>query len=273
MPGVIGLAITNGFTISGGNSVKVRIETESYQLADDISIVRGRHQMSFGGNVSFWTVDSEDNARAAGDFNFNGQATGLALADFLTGQTSLVRHGAPGILLMNQWYMGAHAQDTWRATDRVTVNAGLRWEPYFGQNLRNGAVSNFLVENFRAGIKTKKFLNAPAGLIYPGDAGFPAGDSGIATQWRNCLAARRRGLGRHRRRPDRGPVVLRDELRFPQLGLHVHRRVRVSVREPRRAERGAVRGSRIETCRVATRTRCRRIRRSMRSSRRLARMA
>src|SRR5687767_9391048 len=185
VPGVIGLAITNGFTISGGNSVKVRIETDSYQLADDISIVRGRHQMSFGGNVSFWTVDSEDNARAAGDFNFNGQATGLALADFLTGQTSLVRHGAPGILLMNQWYMGAHAQDTWRATDRVTVNAGLRWEPYFGQNLRNGAVSNFLVENFRAGIKTKKFLNAPAGLIYPGDAGFPGGNSGIETQWRN----------------------------------------------------------------------------------------
>ncbi len=185
VPGVIGLAITNGFTISGGNSVKVRIETDSYQLADDISIVRGRHQMSFGGNVSFWTVDSEDNARAAGDFNFNGQATGLALADFLTGQTSLVRHGAPGVLLMNQWYMGAHAQDTWRATDRVTVNAGLRWEPYFGQNLRNGAVSNFVVENFRAGTKTKKFLNAPAGLIYPGDAGFPAGDSGIATQWRN----------------------------------------------------------------------------------------
>ena len=51
-------------------------------------------------------LDSEDNARAAGDFNFNGQATGLALADFLTGQTSLVRHGAPGILLLDQWYMG-----------------------------------------------------------------------------------------------------------------------------------------------------------------------
>jgi hypothetical protein len=185
VPGVIGLNVTNGFTISGGNSVKVRIESESYQLADDISIVRGRHQMSFGGNVSFWTLDNEDNARAAGDFNFNGQATGIGLADFLTGQTSLVRHGAPGLLLMNQWYMGAHVQDTWRATDRVTVNAGLRWEPYFGQNLRNGAVSNFLVENFRAGIKTKKFLNAPAGLIYPGDPGFPGGNSGIETQWRN----------------------------------------------------------------------------------------
>src|SRR5687768_17501658 len=85
--------------------------------------------MSFGGAVSFWTLDNEDNARAAGDFNFNGQATGMGLADFLIGQTSLVRHGAPGLLLMNQWYLGAFAQDTWRLTDRVTLNAGLRWKP------------------------------------------------------------------------------------------------------------------------------------------------
>ena len=36
--------------------------------------------------MSFWTLDNEDNARAAGDFNFNGQATGMGLADFLIGQ-------------------------------------------------------------------------------------------------------------------------------------------------------------------------------------------
>jgi hypothetical protein len=185
VPGVIGLAVTNGFTVSGGNSVKVRILNESYQAANDLSVVRGRHQMSFGGNVSYWTLFNEDNARAAGDFNFNGQATGMGLADFMTGQTSLVRHGAPGVLDMNQWYLGLYAQDTWRATERVTVNAGLRWEPYLGQNLANGSVANFVLDNFRQGIKTRRFLNAPPGLIYPGDSGFPAGSSGLNKQWRN----------------------------------------------------------------------------------------
>ena len=185
VPGVIGLAVTNGFTISGGNSVLVRIESASYQVANDLSVVRGRHQMSYGGNLSYWRLDSEDNARAAGDFNFNGQATGIGLADFLTGQTSLVRHGAPGILLLEQFYLGLYAQDTWRATDRITFNGGLRWEPFFGPSTRNGAISNFAIDNFRQGIKTKRFLNAPAGLIYPGDPGFPPGNSGLNAQWRN----------------------------------------------------------------------------------------
>ena len=185
VPGVIGIAVTNAFTISGGNSVKVRLANASYQAGDDFSWVRGRHQLGFGVTTSHWTSATEDNARAAGDFNFNGQTSGLALADFLIGQASLVRHGAPGILNMNQWYVGAYGQDTWRVKDRVTLNMGLRWEPYLGQSVDNGAIANFVLDNFRQGIKTTRFANAPAGLIYPGDPGFPAGKTGMNKQWLN----------------------------------------------------------------------------------------
>jgi len=86
---------------------------------------------------------------------------------------------------MNQWYVGAYGQDTWRVKDRVTLNMGVRWEPYFGQNVNNGAIANFVLDNFRQGIKTKRFANAPAGLIYPGDPGFPAGNTGMNKQWLN----------------------------------------------------------------------------------------
>ena len=185
VPGTIALAVTDGFTISGGNSVLVRVKNTAYQVADDVTLVRGRHQVALGTNVSYWSSDSSDFAHTNGTFTFNGTVTGRGLSDFLTGQASSLEHGAPNSLHMNQWYLGVFAQDAWRATDRVTLNLGLRWEPYFGQAITNGAVSNFVLDNFQKGIKTTRFKNAPAGIIYPGDAGFPDGSKGTSTQWRN----------------------------------------------------------------------------------------
>ena len=101
------------------------------------------------------------------------------------GRVGRLEHGGPGALPMDQWYVGLYAQDTWRASDRVTLNAGLRWEPYFGQSVLNSAISNFSLDNFRRNVKSTVFRNAPAGLIYPGDAGYPSGKTGLNTQWWN----------------------------------------------------------------------------------------
>jgi hypothetical protein len=61
----------------------------------------------------------------------------------------------------------------------------VRWEPYLGQQITDGAIANFSRENFRRGIKSTQFVNAPAGFIYPGDEGFPEGRSGYEKQWKN----------------------------------------------------------------------------------------
>jgi hypothetical protein len=126
VPGVMPTNVSNSFVISGGNSVKFVSDNKSWQGGDDITLIRGQHQLSIGGNLAYWESDQADYARAAGDFSFNGRETGLPMADFLAGQSSRFRHGAPGLLGMDMWYIGAYAQDTWRATDRVTVNLGLR---------------------------------------------------------------------------------------------------------------------------------------------------
>jgi Carboxypeptidase regulatory-like domain len=162
-----------------------RFLTNASQLSDDFTVVHGDHQISLGASAAYWKYYFQTHARSGGFWIFTGQLTGLGLSDFLMGRVGRLEHGGPAILPMDQWYMGLYAQDTWRATPRVTINGGLRWEPYFGQNVTSGAVYNFSRENFQNNVRSQTFVNAPAGLLYPGDPGFPPGKRGLYTQWLN----------------------------------------------------------------------------------------
>ena len=113
--------------------------------------VRGSHQIGVGANVAYL-------AFAAADVGAWRRARGTSPADHGPGPggpPSRARGGArtvgdAGGLTFYQWYKGVYIQDTWRATDRITINAGLRWEPFFGQNLIDGSVANFDRDKFLA---------------------------------------------------------------------------------------------------------------------------
>ena len=139
-PGEMSFTVQNAFAIGGVNSGI--FNTDSYQVSDDLTLVRGNHQLAVGVNVAYLTMDFLTNARVGGTWTVNGQNTGLSLADFLLGRVSTLEHGAGNLLPTAMWYQGVYAQDTWRAGSRVTINAGLRWEPFFGQNVTNGAIYN-----------------------------------------------------------------------------------------------------------------------------------
>ena len=185
VPGAMALTVMGAFSTPGGFDTKTRFDSDTYQVSEDLTMVRGRHQVSAGANLAHWSSYQLANARSVGLFEFNGAATGLSLADFMLGRLFRLEHGAPGILPMEQWYVGVYGQDAWRTTDRITVNAGVRWEPFFGSAVTNGAISNFVLDNFRNGTRSTVFVNAPPGLIFPGDSGFPGGKTGLHPQWWN----------------------------------------------------------------------------------------
>ncbi len=184
-PGFMTVNVTGGFLLYDTNSAQALFLNDTYQLAEDLTLVRGNHQFAVGANLQYFKGNLTSTSRANGNWIFNGSATGLGLADLLVGRVTSVEHGGPNRVIVNNWHMGLYAQDSWRASSRVTVNVGARWEPYFGQNVENNAIAIFKMENFQQGIKSKVFLNAPAGLIYPGDAGFPPGQTGLDIQWWN----------------------------------------------------------------------------------------
>ncbi|MBI3047787.1 MAG: TonB-dependent receptor [Acidobacteria bacterium] len=178
-------ATGNDIRFSGNHTVAAKVDSKVYQIAEDFSHVRGRHQFGAGASVVYSWFDGWDYVGSNGTFEFNGRITGLALADFFTGQMSSFSHSGPQVNTNHQWYIGVYGQDAWRATDRVTLNLGVRWDPYLGTVWENGAISNFSMENFRNRVGSTSFPNAPAGLLFPGDPGFPPGTSGTHKQWSN----------------------------------------------------------------------------------------
>jgi TonB dependent receptor-like, beta-barrel len=179
------LSIANAFDFESGSATERRSTHQTYAFGDDLTMVRGTHQLGFGANVRRWKFDTRSTSRTGGSWTIDGSLTGLSLADFLTGRVARLEIGGPSILDIHNWYLGAYGQDSWRVSNRVTINGGVRWEPYFGQYVENDAIVIWRKENFDRGIRSQVFLNAPPGLVYPGDEGFPEGKTGLNTQWWN----------------------------------------------------------------------------------------
>jgi hypothetical protein len=161
---------------SGPNKVAV------FGVNDDVSVLHGNHQWNFGTQINMWWTNSYSNASQFPGFTFNGQTTGLGMADFLMGNVSNFRFGTVGGQNKKSKYIGVYASDTWKATRNLTLTYGLRWEPFFPIVNLDNTVSHFDVDAWRKGIKSSRFAATPAGMLYTGDPGFPA-YTGMKTHW------------------------------------------------------------------------------------------
>jgi len=172
--------VTGGFNINNtAGSARIAV----FGVNDDISVARGNHQMAFGANVSEWWVNSYTNTYYT-RFAFNGNTTGLGLADFLTGHASSFQAGSQAPQNKRDEYAAVFAADTWKFKPGLTLNYGLRWQPYFPLVHRDGSAIHFDENALKNGIKSGRFDNSPPGVFFNGDPGFP-GNAGAYTRWTN----------------------------------------------------------------------------------------
>ena len=160
------LGVSGRFTLSPGRD-RQRLST-NMDLSENLTWTHGPHQVKFGADVQLDRFTYRDNSTTGGSFTFDGSITRDALADFFLGRAIRLTQASP--LDTDQRYTveGYYAQDTWKISQRVTLSIGLRAEFYPIFKDRFGKSTSY-----RAGAKSTRFPNAPAGLVFLGDPEYP----------------------------------------------------------------------------------------------------
>ena len=168
----------NGFAIGSGSTIVSQpFSGPNPSFSEDLSVIRGTHQFGFGGMYIHTGMNLLSGINATGVASFSGIVSTMPLADFLLGDTSGWSQGTANGFMNRQNFFGLYAQDTWKATSRLTVSYGLRWEPYLPIYSKHGWFNRFLPANFNSDTHSTVYPNAPAGEIFPGDSQWTSGNS------------------------------------------------------------------------------------------------
>ncbi len=128
----------SGYTQLGDNSTfPENSHTATFQLDSSLTRIQGSHNIKFGLLFLRHRFNGFSAFPTRGTFDFNGQFTRQigstssqsALADFALGALdSATRNILNGTFGMRMWQLAPFIQDSWRVTDRLTLDLGFRWE-------------------------------------------------------------------------------------------------------------------------------------------------
>ena len=192
LPGFTAFTVSGGFTLGPTGAKPSEIGTKSFQLIDDFSVVHGAHQVGFGANFIHSALASTSYGSAAGNFAFTGTNLGLGLADFLLGRPATFTQGqvyGPGGVMD---YIGMYVQDAWKVSQNVTLNVGVRWDPWLPYTSDQRHFNHYSVDQFQAGVRSTVYKNAPVGVIFEGDPGYPG--HAVSEKYLGSIAPRLAGV-------------------------------------------------------------------------------
>ena len=181
-----GLQIAEGkFTIGGGTNSVSHFNDNTLALDDDVTWVRGKHQLIFGGEWVQNQLNIGNAYEGNGVFTFSttysgngpggGSKVGDQSLDFLQGTLSAFQQSKQQQNALRGPIPSLYAQDTFHATKRLTLVAGLRWGPNFMPTDYFNRGSVFNMSDFLSNTVSTVYPNAPAGVMFYGDSGVPKG--------------------------------------------------------------------------------------------------
>jgi hypothetical protein len=142
-----------GLNVSRCNCPLTENESQ-YQGVTNWTHLLGNHQIKFGADIrSASNLRVPSDANRTGQLNFDPRTTsdggigGIDLASFMLGDVGAFNRYYSSILTAaeHQWRFFFYGQDTWRATSKLTVSYGLRWEIYTPESVNakgNGGFAN-----------------------------------------------------------------------------------------------------------------------------------
>lgn len=152
-----------GFTLIGGNWPKFVGPNQNVEFLDHVSYLKGKHAFKFGGEYNYVETTSGATSNAKGRVNFikndggvgqvacstfnPGGAQCSALENYLLGQIlpgsgSAIEVGNPIRDVHSNLFAG-FIQDDYRATPRLTINLGVRYELATPWTDANNQLGNF----------------------------------------------------------------------------------------------------------------------------------
>lgn len=164
----------------------IRFGRGSLELLHDWARSKGNHSLVWGVSAVRKRFNNNTLFHSSGQFSFDGHVTGFGndegfdRADFLLGGFSFFTQNSGELEQRRGTQTGWYFGDTWRVRPSLTLNFGLRYEPYglFHDELDRNQTFDLAAN--RAGIRSKIYKNALPGLFYHGDAkppGYGGGDT------------------------------------------------------------------------------------------------
>ena len=155
--------ISGGFVniFSGG---ALQQDPTAYEVRAEAVKVHGPHELSFGFIFEHDQINATDYSYTPGDNTFDGSRSGLGMSDFYFGLDSQFFQDNGRRFYLRENRPALYLQDDYKVTKELTLNLGLRWDPWLPP-----IDENQTLVGFQAGFQSKIAPGAPLGLQFVGD--------------------------------------------------------------------------------------------------------